>query len=209
MQAALTVPAQTSVARVKKTAYRQPQSGEWTYSDYLRLPDDGLRYEIIDGVLYMANAPDYDHQFTVSKLDRLLGGYVDARQSGVVLVAPFEIHLPGIARPVQPDVFFIAAERQPRPGDKIFEGAPDLIVEVISPGSVRLDRAVKFSAYERAGVREYWLADPHTRFVDIYTLSADKQEYTLHGQFSPGEQVHSIVFAELTLAVDSLFLPSP
>lgn len=184
-----------------------PAPGDWTYEDYLRLPDDGNRYEIIEGVLYVTNAPNFDHQFTVSEIHLQLGSFVKERKLGVVLTAPFEIHLPGVARPVQPDVFFIAAERQPRPGDKFFEGAPDIIVEVLSPASVRLDRVVKLNAYERAGVREYWLADPRTRFVEVYTLSSESSEYTLLGQFGPGESLRSSVLPDLTLAVDTLFIP--
>ncbi len=129
-----------------------PAQGEWTYADYLHLPDDGRRYEIIEGVLYMANAPSYNHQFTVAALVRYLGNFVLEQNLGIVIGAPFEVHLPGIAKPMQPDVLFIAAERQPHAGTQIFEGAPDLIVEVLSPSSLRLDQYNKFGAYERAGI---------------------------------------------------------
>jgi len=203
--AALTVPTPL-VNRPVPIQTQWPRLGQWTYEDYLRLPEDGKRYEIIEGVLYVSNAPNYDHQFTVSKLDRLLGGYIDQHQLGVVLIAPFEVHLSEIARPVQPEVFFITRERQPRPGDKLFNGAPELIVEVISPSSTRTDRYIKFSAYERAGVREYWLADPRSRFIEVYTLLKETQEYSLHGQFGPGEQLRSVVLPELVLDVDSLFV---
>ncbi|MBI4768922.1 MAG: Uma2 family endonuclease [Chloroflexi bacterium] len=192
------------VAKAERTT---PARGEWTYEDYLRLPDDGRRYEIIEGVLYVTNAPSYDHQFTVGELQSELRAFVKARGLGVVLTAPFEVHLPGIARPVQPDVLFIAAERQPHPGASFYEGAPDLIVEVLSPGSLRLDQAVKLSAYERAGVREYWLADPKTRSITTYTLPAGGQEYLLLGQFAAGEHLRSNVLPGLELAVEGLFLP--
>ncbi|MCP4702257.1 MAG: Uma2 family endonuclease [Gammaproteobacteria bacterium] len=200
----MAVPAQAPAAAPFKAGYHRPRPGKWTYEDYLRLPDDGRRYEIIDGMLYMANAPGFDHQFTVSELHLQLGMFVKQRNLGIVLTAPFEIHLPGIAKPVQPDVFFIAKARQPQSGDKRFEGAPDLIVEVISPSSSRLDRVIKFSAYERAGVREYWLADPHARFVEVYALAAvTPHKYVLHGQ--SGEHISSSVFTDLALPVDSLF----
>jgi Uma2 family endonuclease len=202
MQAVLTIP---MLGNRVSTTTSWPLPGQWTYEDYLRLPNDGKRYEIIDGVLYMSSAPNYDHQYAVSKLDRFLGGYVDQRQLGVVLVAPFEVHLPKIAQPVQPDVLFIAKERQPRSGDKIFSGAPDLVIEVISPSSVRTDRHIKLSAYERAGVTEYWIVDPRSHFVEIYRLEAENQEYCLHGQFGPGETLQSLVLPELALMVDSLF----
>ncbi|MEK9164561.1 MAG: Uma2 family endonuclease [Chloroflexota bacterium] len=183
-----------------------PEPGHWTYEDYLRLPDDGKRYEIIEGVLYVANAPAYDHQFAVGKLHQQLANFVGEHALGVVIPAPFEVHLPGIAKPVQPDVLFIAAERQPAPDTQIFEGAPDLIVEVLSPGSLRLDQHIKFGAYERAKVREYWLVDPKTRSVIVYTLPSDSVEYVLLGQFSRGENARSAVLAGFEIAVDSLFV---
>ena len=73
--------------------FQWPCPGHWTYQDYQRLPEDGRRYEIIDGVLYMANAPSYEHQYTVTALAHLFREHVMQRQLGVVLVAPFEIHL--------------------------------------------------------------------------------------------------------------------
>ena len=187
-----------------------PPQGQWTYDDYLRLPDDGQRYEIIEGVLYVANAPSYEHQYTVSELLGELRAFVKARELGVVITAPFEVHLPGgLAKPVQPDVLFIAAAHQPQPGAQVFAGAPDLIVEVLSPSSARLDKYVKFGIYERAGVREYWLADPKTRSVEIYSLPENGNEYVLLGQFGPGEKLRSGLLAELDLLTDHLFAPRP
>ncbi|MEW5988952.1 MAG: Uma2 family endonuclease, partial [Chloroflexota bacterium] len=120
----------------KENAHPWPAQGQWTYEEYLRLPDDGRRYEIIEGVLYVANAPSYEHQFVSGEIFGELRAFVKARNLGVVIAAPFEVHLPGIASPVMPDVIFIATERQPKPGTQIFRGAPDLVVEVLSPGSV-------------------------------------------------------------------------
>jgi Uma2 family endonuclease len=94
-------------------------------------------------------------------------------------------------------------------GAQTFEGAPDLVVEVLSPGSLRLDQFVKFGAYERAGVREYWLADPKARDVIVYSLPANGngREYVELGQFGPGEKLTSSVLAGLEVAVDDLFAP--
>jgi Uma2 family endonuclease len=182
-----------------------PAQGEWTYEDYKRLPDDGQRYEIIEGVLYMVAAPNFDHQYTVGEVFVALRTYVRERQLGIVISAPFEVHLPDIARPVQPDVIFVASERAPRPGAADFTGAPDLIVEVLSPSTARTDRLVKFSAYERAGVREYWLVDPRTHSVEVYSLSEDGV-YEMVGQHLLGEMVTSTVLSELALPVDDLFV---
>ena len=182
-----------------------PAQGEWTYEDYKRLPDDGRRYEIIEGVLYATAAPNLDHQYTVSEILAALRMYVRERQLGIVISAPFGVHLPDIAQPVQPDVLFIAAERAPRPGAEDFTGAPDLIVEVLSQSTARTDRLVKFGAYERAGVREYWLVDPRTHSVEVYSLS-EEDTYEMAGQYTPGETVASTVLSDLVLPVDDLFV---
>jgi Uma2 family endonuclease len=183
-----------------------PGQGHWRYEDYLRLPDDGNRYEIIEGVLYVANAPSYDHQFTVSKALFCLQLFTTERELGIVLTAPFEVHLSETSKPVQPDVLFIKADRQPLSGTQFFVGTPDLIVEVISPGSIRLDRHVKFDAYEKAGVTEYWLADPKARLVEVYTWS--NGEYALLGQYTGDELVESKVLAGLRIKTSLLFPPT-
>ncbi len=183
----------------------QPPQGQWTYDDYLRLPDDGNRYEIIDGVLYMANAPAYDHQYAVSKLLKHISNFVDERSLGIVLTAPFEVHLSAKTRPVQPDVLFIANERKPESNAQVFKGSPDLVVEVISPSSLRLDQHIKFGTYEQAKVREYWLVDPKTRSVEVYSLPKEGPEYVLLGQFGNSEKMKSAVLEGLEIEVSSLF----
>lgn len=185
-----------------------PNQGNWTYDDYLRLPDDGRRYEIIKGVLYVTNAPAYDHQYAVSKIFYAMMHFIQEKDLGIVLTAPFEIHLPGIARPVLPDIVFIGAERSLLADARFFEGAPDLIVEVLSPSTFRVDQSVKLDAYEQAGVPEYWLADPKTRTVTVYTLPAGGHEYVLHGRFGPDETLTSPQLAGLELPVATLFLPA-
>ena len=180
-----------------------PAQGQWRYEDYLRLPNDGRRYEVIAGVLYVANAPSFDHQYTVYQLARYLGAFAEARNLGIVIGAPFEVHLSETSRPVQPDVLFLSNEQKPSPGAQKFEGAPTLIVEVISPSSIRLDRHTKFDVYERAGVTEYWLADPKTRAVEVYILS--NGEYALFGQFTGDEVIRSQVLDELTIITSNLF----
>jgi Uma2 family endonuclease len=185
--------------------YSWPAQGEWTYEDYRRLPNDGRRYEIIEGVLYVTNAPSYAHQFTVARVFFRLTQFVEEVEAGIVLTAPFEIELPGIARPVLPDIVFIRAEKQPAADAANFVGAPDLIVEVLSPGTFRVDQSVKLDAYERAGVTEYWLADPKTRSVTIYALPENGSEYILHGQFGPDETLTSQLLPDLQIHVANLF----
>ncbi|MEZ4866824.1 MAG: Uma2 family endonuclease [Caldilineaceae bacterium] len=182
-----------------------PMSGQWRYADYLKLPDDGRRYEIIEGVLYVANAPSFDHQYVVSKILFYLQLFTIEHDLGVVVTAPFEVHLSETSKPVQPDVLFVRKERQPQSGAQVFAGAPDLIVEVISPSSLRLDRKTKYDAYEQAGVAEYWLVDPKVRAVEIYTLT--KGEYALVGQYTNDELLESNVLPGLQIKASALFQP--
>lgn len=182
-----------------------PAQGQWRYADYLRLPDDGNRYEIIEGVLYVANAPSIEHQFTVSEILFQLKLFVRDKVLGQIYTAPIEVHLAENTKPVQPDVLFIRADRQPALGAQFLEGAPDLIVEVISPSSIRLDRHVKFDIYERSGVAEYWLADPKAHLVEVYTLS--NGEYALLGQYTGDEMIQSKVLAGLQIKTSTLFQP--
>jgi len=178
---------------------------KWTYEDYLALPDDGNRYEIIEGVLYMVNAPGIKHQFIVSEINRQMANFVIEHNLGCVLTAPFEVHLAEDTRPVQPDIIFIKAGNWPGAEAKFYEGAPDLIVEVISPSSLRMDQHIKFNAYELAGVPEYWIASPKTRSVEVLTLSGG--EYALLGQFVEDEVIKSAVLTDLSIVTSSLFPP--
>lgn len=181
-----------------------PTQGKWTYEDYLRLPDDGRRYEVIRGNLYVAASPDYDHQYTVIQLAARLLGFVQANDLGIVLTAPFDVILPeGIATPVEPDLLFIRKENQPRRGDASFKGAPDLVVEVISPRSRRYDRRIKFAAYRDAGVQELWLADPLARSVVIYGWRDETFVEVERGE--TGDEVGSTLLPGFRLKIDSLF----
>jgi Uma2 family endonuclease len=181
-----------------------PAQGRWTYEDYLRLPADGRRYEVIRGFLYVTAAPAYDHQYSVAQFSRLLGNFVMDRNLGVVLTAPFDVKLPDIADPVQPDVVFFRSGNQPRKGDKFFEGTPDLVVEVLSPTTRRLDQKVKLEAYRDAGIPEYWMVDPWKEIIILQGLSADRREYVEIGRGSRGERVRSSVLPGFEIAVADL-----
>jgi Uma2 family endonuclease len=183
-----------------------PAQGAWRYEDYLALPDDGRRYEIIEGVLYVTNAPDISHQFAATEIARQLGNFVIDWKLGFILTAPFEVHLSESTRPVLPDVLFIRADRWPGAGVKFFEGAPDLIVEVLSRSTRRTDTNVKLNAYEQAGVREYWIVNPKTRSVEIYVLADGA--YDVVNEFVGDELIESAVLPGLQIVTRSLFIPA-
>src|SRR5947209_16909523 len=183
-----------------------PAQGQWTYADYLRLPDDGCRYEVIRGHLYVTPAPVSAHQFMVWRLSQTFGRFVDEGRLGVVFMAPYDILLPdGIATPVQPDLVFFRTGNEPSFEGTNFEGVPDLIIEIESPRTRKRDRTVKQDAYREAGVPEYWRASPRMRTVRVLALSADHSRYVELGCFGHGGTIRSALLPGLAIAVNSLF----
>ncbi|HEV7506160.1 MAG TPA: Uma2 family endonuclease [Thermoanaerobaculia bacterium] len=182
-----------------------PGPGHWTFEDYLRLPDDGQRYEVLRGKLYVTPAPAYDHQFPVTKLTSFLDVFVTKRDLGVLLVAPFDVRLPErLADPVEPDLVFFRKGNEPQSGDKYFEGVPDLVIEVLSPKSRRVDHGTKMEIYREAGIPEYWLVDPLARAVLIYRLD-EGRVYVEWARARESQTVTSAVLPGLKLTVSSIF----
>jgi Uma2 family endonuclease len=135
-----------------------------TYEDYALIPEDGQRHEIVDGEHYVSPAPFVPHQELVVELTVRLGGFVKAHRLGKLLVAPTDVLL-SIHDIVQPDLLFVSSERTAIVGLKNLQGAPDLVIEILSPRTRRLDEGAKLQAYERSGVREYGMFDPSRRGV--------------------------------------------
>jgi Uma2 family endonuclease len=138
-----------------------------TYEDYILLPEDGQRHEIINGELFVTAAPFVRHQQLVVRLTVRLGGFIEANGLGNLLVAPTDVLL-SEHDIVQPDLFFISRERSDIAGAKNIQGAPDLVIEILSQGTRRLDKVLKLKAYERCGVREYWILDPYRRGIQVW-----------------------------------------
>ncbi|HRN68089.1 MAG TPA: Uma2 family endonuclease [Promineifilum sp.] len=145
-----------------------------SYEEYLALPDDGRIVEWVNGEIITHMPATSLHQNVASLIETLLRLYVARLRLGVVFDAPFEVRLwpNGPAR--EPDVLFIGRERLAQLTERRFEGGPDLVVEVVSPGSVTIDRVDKFLEYEQANVSEYWIIDPrpHQQQDDFYIRDA-------------------------------------
>ena len=169
-----------------------PAQGDWTYEDYRRLPDDGWRYEVLRGELRMTPAPSWGHQQAVLNFGFLLKLHLREGDLGEASLAPIDILLPGgLASPVQPDVVFITRERIAIIHENFVEGAPDLVLEVLSPSNWLTDRRDKFQLYAEAGVREYWVADPKAQTIEVFVLRDGA--YELLGKFGLGERARSEV----------------
>lgn len=179
-----------------------PAQGDWTYEDYRRLPDDGWRYEVIRGRLYMAPAPRPRHQKTLGRLHLAFSRFVDARDLGELYLAPIDVILPGLATPVQPDLSFIRKDRLAIVTEDGIEGAPDLVVEVLSPSNWFADRRVKSEVYAAAGVEEYWIVDPQEGTIEVFVL--DSGGYALLDKRGAGERIRSRSLAGLEVALDEV-----
>jgi len=201
----MTEPAIPRTVSRKKDGANWPIQGRWTYEDYLRLPDDGNRYEVLRGHLYVTPPPVPEHQFSSFEVAFQLSDFVRRKDLGLVLAAPLAVKLPrGIATPVEPDVMFFRKGNGPRWDLGHYEGVPDLLAEILSPGTRRRDQTVKLQAYLDAGVPEYWLVDPRARTVVVYTLEKGKG-YTELCRGGEGDRVHSAVLSGFELAVADLF----
>lgn len=179
---------------------RTAATKQWTYSEYAEL-DDGKRHEVIGGEIAMAPAPDAYHQDASRTLLYALLQFVTAGNCGKVYYAPFDVVLDD-TNVVQPDLVFIARENLgilKRPG--VF-GAPDLVVEILSPSSVETDRYRKQELYERSGVKEYWIVDPENRTIEV--LANGPNGFVLHSFSAAPGTVASKVLPGFEVAVESV-----
>jgi len=184
-----------------------PPQGHWTSSDWENLPDDGNRYEIIEGVLYVSTAPSYFHQWIIKRLVHKLG--VPAEEQGLAYVdfAPIGVFMPG-CEPVQPDLVVVLTERKSIIRNRRIQGVPDLIAEVLSPGSVDYDEGVKLAAYAKASVPEYVAIDPAERQLRYYRLSAPG-EYAPAETFREGDTITFACLPTLPVPISYLFAGAP
>jgi Uma2 family endonuclease len=139
----------------------------FTYEDYELFPEDGRRHELVGGEHYVTPSPTTRHQRVSIRLSARLQMFVEKHHLGEVLEAPTDVVLSEIDV-VQPDVLFISHERSGILGKKNVQGAPDLIVEILSESNRKLDEVTKRKLYERHGVREYWVVDPVLEIVKVY-----------------------------------------
>ena len=146
------------------------------YDDYVRLPDDGKRYEILDGELYVSPAPSPLHQRVSKRLQRKIEDHFEARGLGEVFNAPIDMIL-GRHDVAQPDLLVVT-----NPGQisgRGIEGAPLLVVEVLSPSTRRHDREVKMRRYAALGIPHYWIVDPEGHWIACYRLEAGTYRHLL------------------------------
>ncbi|QGP92122.1 Putative restriction endonuclease [Neomoorella glycerini] len=144
----------------------------YTYDDYCRLPE-GAPYQLIGGELVLTPSPTSYHQIISMQLVSKMVAYVTTNDLGIVLDAPLDVYLEE-TETYQPDILFISRERLNIIKKEKIIGAPDLVVEILSPTTAYYDLRKKYRIYEKHGVREYWLVDPEERCVQVYIAEAGK-----------------------------------
>ncbi len=180
-----------------------PKQGHWTYDDYAALPDDGKRYEIVNGVLYnMAPAPTGPHQDATGWFFYYLTVHVRLAGLGHVYMGPRDVEV-AYNVVVQPDVFVLLNDNLGKITEARVIGAPDLAIEISSPSTAIHDRHRKYVAYSQAGVQEYWIAEPKAHTIEVLLL--EDGVYRSSGVFSGEQTLPSRVVPNFPVQVQQFF----
>lgn len=166
------------------------------------MPDDGKRYELIDGELLMTPAPSPRHQRILGRLFSHLSAHVEANGLGEVFISPVDVVFEEKTF-LEPDILFISRQQQEIVRQEAIHGTPDLVVEILSPSSFYHDLLRKMKLYARYGVQEYWIADPEKQTLDLYVRVGN--ELQLSRQFACHETFESPLLPSFRLAVNIIF----
>ena len=177
------------------------QQKNYTIDDIYALPE-GQRAELIDGRLYMMAPPIRIHQKLISQFTKIIGNYTDTRQGTCeVYPAPFAVFLnEDDLNYVEPDISVICDKG--KLNDKGCNGAPDWIIEIVSPSTSRIDYGIKLFKYRSAGVREYWIVNPYKKSVMVYDLEKDEQS----NQYDFDDAIYSCIYKDLKINIAPLLL---
>ena len=172
-----------------------------TYADLCGMPDDGRRYELFEGEVYVTPAPRIVHQRISRNLELVLHSYVEQHGLGEVLYAPVDVILTDTTV-VQPDLLYVSRPRLPIVREHGIVAAPDLVVEILSPSSSSRDRGIKRRLYERQGVAEYWIVDAEARAVDVWRFGSDPchERFVDRLPVRLGQATHGEIDLEATFA---------
>jgi len=175
---------------------------KFTYQDYIHFPDNGKRYQIINGEVYMSPAPVPYHQRIIIKLSKILDEFVAKHNLGIVFIAPCDILLSD-EDIVQPDIFFISNENLNIIKEKYIEGVPDLTIEITSTYTKKLDKLLKKRLYETYQVKEYWVVDVEKKTLQRFAHRG--RSYEEIGSYKVGDIVESNLIKGLSFNLKEIF----
>jgi len=181
----------------------------YTYEDYLNWPENE-RCEIIDGIAYMQAAPAPIHQEILMELSRQISNYLSGKPCKIY-PAPFCVRLPmgdeknekEVKIIVEPDITIVCDKS--KIDNRGCNGAPDMIVEILSPSSVKNDRIIKLNKYEKAGVKEYWIIEPDQKFVSVFLLQ-DNLRFSRPEMYSEEDKIKVSLFPDLIIDLSAVFI---
>ena len=174
---------------------------KFTVSDYMSTPE-GTRYQLLDGEMILAPPPTEKHQTVLANLAEAVRRFVRQRNLGRVWFAPLDVVLSN-HDVAQPDLMFVSNERAGIVTEPNVQGAPDLVVEILSPSTAGYDQGYKRALYAQHGVREYWLVDPDAETVEVLVLG--EEGLSPHRVFEPGQTLESPLLQGLYLDLEDLF----
>ena len=175
----------------------------YTADDLWKTPDDGNRYEVIEGKLFVMPPPGWGHQRALNTLLFVLTKHIYDHRLGEIVPAPVGVVLDD-ENAFEPDIVFIGNQRRQIISERGVEGAPDLVVEVLSPSTQARDRGKKMRRYAAAGVPYYWMLNYRARWLEAYRLG--EAGYELVGRFSPGDTFRPVLFPGLEIAIADLLV---
>jgi Uma2 family endonuclease len=176
-----------------------------TYDDFVLFPDDGMRHELIDGEHYVTPSPNMKHQRVAGNLHWLLRRHLEAHPIGEVFFAPFDVVFSRFDV-VEPDLLYMSRERAAQVlTAKNVQGAPELVIEIASPGTRKRDETIKRRLYERMGVSEYWVVDPEVDTIRVYRLTGSVYARADELSLEAGDVLKTSLLPGLELALGDVF----
>lgn len=175
-----------------------------TAADFMALGEGPPYPELIDGKLISSPSPSRNHQRVIQRLYQLIQNFLDNKDLGEVYLAPFDVHL-GDHDVFCPDLSYFSGERLDRLSDRGAEGAPDLVVEVLSPATARRDRHEKRPAYARSGVRELWLVHPELETIEVFDLATQPDQPIIVLENGTHAEITSMHLPGFTASLAAIF----
>ena len=173
-----------------------------TYDDYVRLPDDGKRYELIEGELFVSPSPSTRHQLVSIRLATELQVSLDKPGLATIFPAPTDLLLAHTSV-VVPDLVIVGAARATIITRRALEGPPDVVVEILSPSSIDRDRYIKRKLYERFSIPEYWIVDPDEERITVHRL--DQGKYGIRADYARATVLECPEFPTLQVPLADVF----
>ena len=183
-------------------------STKFTYEDFLNFPDEGKRHEIIDGEHYVTPSPNTKHQAVSSNLHGLLWTYLRDHPIGRIFAAPYDVILSDVDV-VEPDLLYVSRERFNVVTAQHVRGVPDLVVEILSPGTRKTDEVTKRKLYERFGVHEYWVVDTELETIKVYRQADGAFVRAAELSAEQNDRLATPLLPNFSVALAEIFSPPP